>query len=42
MKQRVKDRLIEWLVIALFLGCLAGAVYFILRVMTKWKVPGLG
>ena len=42
MKQKAKDRLVDWAVILLFAACIAGSVYLILRVMTRWKVAGLG
>ena len=42
MKSKVKDRLVDAALILLFLAVIGGSVYAIVRIMTKWKVEGLG
>lgn len=42
MKQKFKDRLTDWAVILFFLLFLAGTTYYIIKIMTRWKVKGLG
>jgi len=42
MNQKTKDRLINGLVILLFLVLLSGCVWLIVRAMTKWTIKGLG
>jgi hypothetical protein len=42
MKQKLKDRLSDWGMILLFLAILAGAAYYVVKIMMKWKVKELG
>lgn len=42
MKQKIKDRLVEWAVVLMFVVFMSGCVYYIIRIMTRWKVKGLG
>jgi hypothetical protein len=42
MRTRLKDRLIDLLLIVLFMALIAGSAYFIIKVMTTWRVKGLG
>lgn len=42
MNRRLKDRLGDALLILLFLAILGGCAYAILKIMTTWKVKGLG
>jgi hypothetical protein len=42
MRTRIKDRLISALLIILFLAVMSGSAYFIIKVMTRWNVKGLG
>jgi hypothetical protein len=42
MRTRTKDRIFDALLILLFLAVVGGAAYFIIHIMTKWHVKGLG
>jgi hypothetical protein len=42
MRPKTKDRIIDWLLVLFFLLIVAGSGYFIIRVMTSWRVKGLG
>jgi hypothetical protein len=42
MKTKLKDRLVDLLLIAVFLAVIAGSAYAIIKVMTRWTVKGLG
>jgi hypothetical protein len=42
MTTKLKDRIVNWLLILLFLAVIAGSAYGIVRIMTKWTVKGLG
>jgi hypothetical protein len=42
VKRKTKDRLVDWLLILLFLAVVSACAYYILRVMMKWKVKELG
>jgi hypothetical protein len=42
MRTKTKDRVINALLILLFLTIMAGSAYFIFRTMTHWRVKGLG
>jgi hypothetical protein len=42
MKRNSKDRLGDALLILLFLAVVGGIGYWIFKIMTRWKVKGLG
>jgi hypothetical protein len=42
MRTKTKDRIVDALLILLFLGIMGGAAYFIFKTMTHWRVKGLG
>ena len=42
MKNKLKDRLGDWLLIAVFLAVIGSAAYLIVKTMTKWSIKGLG
>ena len=42
MNEKLKTRLVDAALILLFLAIPAGLAYWILRIMTKWKIKGLG
>ena len=42
MNKRWKDRLVDVALILLFLIIMAGSAYLILKIMTTWRVKGLG
>jgi hypothetical protein len=42
MRTKLKDRLINLLLIVLFVGVMGGAAFYIVKVMTHWNVKGLG
>jgi hypothetical protein len=42
MRRQIKDAITSVLLILLFTGVIAGAAYFIFKVMTHWNVKGLG
>jgi hypothetical protein len=42
MSTRVKDRIINLLLILLFMGIIAGSGYVVFKMMTRWSVKGLG
>jgi hypothetical protein len=37
-----KDRIVDLLLLLLFLAIMGGAAYFIFKTMTHWNVKGLG
>ena len=37
-----KDRIVDALLIVLFLAIMGGAAYFIFKTMTHWNIKGLG
>ena len=42
MKNKLKDRLGDVVLILLFLTIITGLGYAIIKIMTKWNVKGLG
>ncbi len=42
MKNKFKDRLVDVLLVLLFLAVVSGCAYFILKIMTRWRIKGLG
>jgi hypothetical protein len=42
MNKKRRDRLVDLALIVVFLGTIAGCAYLIIKMMTRWKVPGLG
>jgi len=42
MNRKLKDRVVDWALILLFLTIVSGCAYFIIKTMTKWTIPGLG
>ena len=42
MRTQIKDRLVSALLILFFISVIAGSAYFIVKVMTRWTVKGLG
>ncbi len=42
MKPKFKDRIVDVLLILLFLTVVSGCAYFILKLMTRWRIKGLG
>lgn len=42
MKAKLKDRVLDVLLILLFLTIIAGSAYLIFKIMTRWTVKGLG
>ena len=42
VKRKTKDRLMDWLLILLFLAIVCACGYYIVRVMMKWRVKELG
>ena len=41
-RNKLKDRLVDLALVLLFLASLAGCVYVIIKIMTRWTVKGLG
>ncbi|MFO1497291.1 MAG: hypothetical protein U1G07_02655 [Verrucomicrobiota bacterium] len=42
MRTQIKDRIISFLLIVFFFSLIGGSAYFIFKVMTRWRVKGLG
>jgi hypothetical protein len=42
MKRKTKDRLVDAVLIALFLAIVSGCAWLIVKAMTRWTVKGLG
>ncbi len=42
MRPKTKDRIVNALLILLFLAIMGGSAYFIFKAMTHWRVEGLG
>ena len=42
MRTQIKDRIVNALLILLFLGVIGGSAYFIVRTMMHWNAKGLG
>jgi hypothetical protein len=42
MRTKTKDRIVNLVLILLFLGIMGGSAYYILKTMTHWRVKGLG
>lgn len=42
MKRKQKDRIVDAILILLFVGAVGGSGYFIFKMMTTWNVKGLG
>ena len=42
MKQKLKDRLGDVVLILLFLAVMGGAAYAIVKIMLRWSIKGLG
>ena len=42
MKNKFKDRLVDVLLILFFLIAVSGCAYFIFKIMTRWRIKGLG
>jgi hypothetical protein len=42
MNRRLKDRLGDALLVVIFVAVLAGCAFAIVKIMTTWKVKGLG
>lgn len=42
MRRKTKDRILNALLILMFLGIMGGSAYFIFKTMTHWRVKGLG
>jgi hypothetical protein len=42
MRTEIKDRIINAVLIVVFLLAIAGSGYFIVRVMMHWNLKGLG
>lgn len=42
MRSKTKERLMDVVLILVFMAIIAGSAYFIIKVMTHWKVKGLG
>jgi hypothetical protein len=42
MRTKAKDRIVNLLLILLFLAIVGGSAYFIFRTMTHWRIKGLG
>jgi hypothetical protein len=42
MKNKLKDRLGDVILIVVFLAVIGGAAYAIIKTMTKWSIKGLG
>jgi hypothetical protein len=42
MRSTIKDRLVSALLILLFLAIIAGSGYFVIKIMIRWNVEGLG
>jgi len=42
MRTKTKDRIINALIILLFLAVMGGSAYFIFKTMTHWRIKGLG
>jgi len=42
MKTRLKDRIVDALLILLFVAIVAGCACLIFKTMTRWTIKGLG
>ena len=42
MRTKTKDRIVNALLILLFLAVMGGSAYYIFKTMTHWRVKGLG
>ena len=42
MRTKTKDRIVNALLILLFLAIMGGSAYFIFKTMTHWRIKGLG
>jgi hypothetical protein len=42
MRTKAKDRILNALLILLFLAIMGGTAYYIFKTMTRWHVKGLG
>ncbi len=42
MRTKIKDRLVSVALILFFLILIAGSAYYIVKIMTRWRIPGLG
>ena len=42
MKTRLKDRIVDAILILLFAAIVAGCAWLIFKTMTRWTIKGLG
>lgn len=42
MRTKTKDKIVNLLLILLFLGIMGASAYYIFKTMTQWRVKGLG
>lgn len=42
MRARIKDRIVDVLILLFFFALIGGSAYFIFKVMITWRAKGLG